>query len=204
MSGVSDIGADLDSKLVNTVYNDDGKVSYIIAKDDSCRNSLYLTYGPEREKWTATQYNYRFLDKHSFALVSSADLFYGNNYVRKSENNSVTEQYFLDNGVILIQKDGELDFYQSFVDSQGSILSVFDRDGNQVFKASYDAWGIQTLSRTTSTCALATTGMRCFRSSGSLTWAAVCMIRCWDVSCLATIMCRSRITARISIGTRTA
>ena len=113
MSGVSDIGADLDSKLVNTVYNDDGKVSFILAKDDSCRNTLSVVYGPGREKWTATECNYRFLDKHSFALVSSADLFYGNNYVRKTENNSITEQYFLDNGVILIQKDGELNFYQS-------------------------------------------------------------------------------------------
>ena len=57
---------------------------------------------------------------------------------------SVTEQYFLDNGVILVQKDGKLNFYKAFSDIQGSILSVYDIDsGEQVFRASYDAWGRQ-------------------------------------------------------------
>ena len=56
----------------------------------------------------------------------------------------VTEQYFLDNGVILVKKDGELNFYKAFFDIQGSILSVYDIDsGEQVFRASYDAWGRQ-------------------------------------------------------------
>lgn len=53
--------------------------------------------------------------------------------------------YFLENDVILIKKNGVLTQYKAFKDVLGSILVVVDKNGNHVFEATYDAWGKQTV-----------------------------------------------------------
>ena len=42
--------------------------------------------------------------------------------------------------------NGTVRYYAAFTDQQGSVLSVFDEDGEKVFDATYNAWGRQAMS----------------------------------------------------------
>jgi RHS repeat-associated protein len=67
-------------------------------------------------------------------------------YEKVVDNGVSREFYYLDGDVIIIRQNGTFQTYQSFKDNLGSILSVVDENGNQVFSAEYDAWGKQTVS----------------------------------------------------------
>lgn len=129
-------------------YNDEGKVSRIYRLPDQrfrgngpISSYIYYYYGPNTEKWESVD-----LKSINERIITAKTIYYFDNY-EYVEDNSPYEQYFLENGVILIKKDGQLNFYQAFCDNQGSILSVFDEEGNKVFDASYDAWGKQTVTQ---------------------------------------------------------
>ena len=130
-----------------TTFNDDGKIEMISDTHDGSLDRTYFYYGPGREKWETLRSVVA--DGGDEGTQPSCRHFYFGNYERIVEGSSITEQYFLDNGVILIKKDGLLSFYKAFTDIQGSILSVFDEDGVKVFDASYDAWGRQTVTLNT-------------------------------------------------------
>ena len=129
-------------------YNDEGKVSRIYRLPDQrfrangpISSYIYYYYGPNTEKWESVD-----LKSINERIITAKTIYYFDNY-EYVEDNSPYEQYFLENGVILIKKDGQLNFYQAFCDNQGSILSDFDEEGNKVFDASYDAWGKQTVTQ---------------------------------------------------------
>ena len=61
------------------------------------------------------------------------------------ENGITREFYYLDGNTIAIRENGATKHYLAFTDNLGSILSVMDENGTQVFDASYDAWGRQTV-----------------------------------------------------------
>ena len=130
-----------------TTFNDDGKIEMISDTHDGSLDRTYFYYGPGREKWETLRSVVA--DGGDEGTQPSCRHFYFGNYERIVEGSSITEQYFLDNDVILIKKDGLLSFYKAFTDIQGSILSVFDEDGGKVFDASYDAWGRQTVTLNT-------------------------------------------------------
>ncbi len=125
----------------STIYNDEGKISQITS-NSSTYNIIYryFTYGPDADKWKTID-----CELTRGAITSTTTSYYDGAYERVEKNNNVTEYYFIENDVILIKKNGALKAYKAFCDNQGSILSVFDEDGNKVFEASYDAWGRQTV-----------------------------------------------------------
>ena len=142
VTGIHNIEDGISTLGLSTYFNDDGKISSISQTIPPFVRCLNYDYGPNREKWETTYMNRRRLSHGGF----SQSHFYFGDYERISSKNSVIEQYFPGNGVIIIRQDGELRICKAFCDIQGSILSVFDKDsGEQVFKASYDAWGQQAI-----------------------------------------------------------
>ena len=144
ITGIEDMAAVTPQQ---TTFNDDGKIEMISDTHDGSLDRTYFYYGPGREKWETLRSVVA--DGGDEGTQPSCRRFYFGNYERIVEGSSVTEQYFLDNDVILIKKDGLLSFYKAFTDIQGSILSVFDEDGGKVFDARYDAWGRQTVTLNT-------------------------------------------------------
>ena len=144
ITGIEDMAAVTPQQ---TTFNDDGKIEMISDTHDGSLDRTYFYYGPGREKWETLRSVVA--DGGDEGTQPSCRRFYFGNYERIVEGSSITEQYFIDNGVILIKKDGLLSFYKAFTDIQGSILSVFDEDGGKVFDASYDAWGRQTVTLNT-------------------------------------------------------
>ena len=66
-------------------------------------------------------------------------------YEKVTDNGVTREFYYLDGNTIVIRENGMVKTYLAFTDNLGSILSVMDENGTQVFDASYDAWGRQTV-----------------------------------------------------------
>ncbi len=143
VSSIENTEDNLSLEQHNIKYNANGKVSTIhsLQKSGKDLEKIYF-YGPNGEKWRSAD---RCIYNNS--LQPGISTYHFDNYELVTSKYSTYEQYFLDNGVILIKKDGQLNFYQAFCDNQGSILSVFDEEGNKVFDASYDAWGKQTVTQ---------------------------------------------------------
>ena len=99
-----------------------------------------FNYGPDMQRWSSTL---KSGGRDSITTV------YVGNYEKITENGKTREFYYLDGGAIVVKENGVFKPYVSFSDYQGSILSVFDHKGNNVFKAEYDAWGKQTVSTNT-------------------------------------------------------
>ena len=70
---------------------------------------------------------------------------YAGEYEKITEDGKPREFYYLDGNTIVIRENGTVKTYLAFTDNLGSILSVMDENGTQVFDASYDAWGRQTV-----------------------------------------------------------
>ena len=144
VSEIYNIEDGISTNGLSTYFNDDGKISSISQNIPPFVSCLNYDYGPNREKWETTYIKRRRLSHGGFSQTASH--FYFGDYERISKDNSVIEQYFPGNGVVIIKQDGELRVCKAFCDIQGSILSVFDEDsGEQVFMASYDAWGQQAI-----------------------------------------------------------
>lgn len=116
-----------------TDFNDLGKIQDIEDEDSSRR--IDFIYGPDLQRW----YTSMTKDGHEERTTIYLD-----NYEKITENGITREFYYLDGGVIVIKQNNEFKPYLAFTDNLGSILSVVDENGDFVFKASYDAWGIQT------------------------------------------------------------
>ena len=123
------------SDPLTTTYNEYGKVDMIT---DSVKGlSTRFFYGPEQERWYSDLYR-------DNKLVRST--IYAGDYEEVYENGDTRGLYYLDGNVIVI-RDGLFKPYLAFTDNLGSILSVFDEEGQKVFDASYDAWGKQTITQ---------------------------------------------------------
>ena len=59
----------------------------------------------------------------------------------------------------MVNKKTKLSYYAAFTDQQGSVLSVVDEDGQKVFEATYDTWGMQTVTTPPSAASSAPTTM---------------------------------------------
>ncbi len=119
------------SALQAVQYGDLGKVSLVSEGD----MSMTFDYGPDGERW------------HS-ALTRDGSVvretIYAGSYERVTENGITNEFYYLDNGLLVVRRDGGAFVpYAMFADQQGSILSVVAADGSRVFAAAYDEWGQQ-------------------------------------------------------------
>lgn len=141
VSDIVSLEEEMDTRSHNLSYTDEGRISQLTAYLTT-HNSYYryFYYGPGAEKWKTVD-----CSMSRGSITSTSTTYYFNKYEYVEKDDTVEERYYLDNGVILIKKSGELNYYQAFCDRQGSVLSVFDEDGQQVFNARYDAWGSQTV-----------------------------------------------------------
>lgn len=121
-----------------TSFNDLNKIDHI--EDESNGYSMDFSYGPDMQRW------YTGLTKDGNPVRSTV---YAGAYEKITDNGTVREFYYLDGGTILIRENGVFKPYIAFTDHLGSILSVMDADGEKVFDASYDAWGLQTVALNT-------------------------------------------------------
>ena len=136
--GVENSGRVIPTSTLSTVFNKLDRIQTI--EDLAAGLSMEFDYGPDIQRWTSTL---KSNGRDSIITV------YAGNYEKITENGKTREFYYLDGGAIVVKENGVFKPYISFSDYQGSILSVFDPKGNNVFKAEYDAWGMQTVSTNT-------------------------------------------------------
>lgn len=140
VTSVSNSSKNIGSNTVLTTFDTNGKIGSIQT------DGAYLAYlyGPDDEKWMTVGWN-----PHQTCENDIEHVYFGN-YERIIEDDVITEQYFLENGVILISKtvgteDPRWDVYQAVTDNLGSVLVVYDEYKKEAFRAKYDAWGKQTV-----------------------------------------------------------
>lgn len=116
----------------NITYNDLSLVSLI--EDATELYSMSFDYGVDNERMVSV------LKKGNATLrtVYSYD-----NYEEVVENGKTSYYYYLGDNLIYIKQNGVGKLYLACGDHLGSIVRVFDEDANVVFKAKYDAWGVQ-------------------------------------------------------------
>lgn len=111
-------------------FNDFNKVEKI--HEDSKGYDMTILYGPDNERW------YSILTRNGKTVRSTI---YAGNYEKITEDGDTREFYYADGNAIVVRRKDKLNYYLSFTDNLGSILTVVDKDGKAVFDASYDAWG---------------------------------------------------------------
>ena len=119
---------------LTTSFNDFGKIELI---EDAGKNlRMDFAYGPDQQRWYSEL-------PHNGTDVRT--MVYAGPYEKVTDNGVTREFYYLDGNTIVIRENGMVKTYLAFTDNLGSILSVMDENGTQVFEASYDAWGKQTV-----------------------------------------------------------
>ncbi len=134
--GVSNDNDLLPISVRSVSYNSFGKVKTIV--DEGSHYSLSVDYGPDMERC------YSALSKDGKVVRT---VLYGGDYEKVVENGVTHEFYYLDGNVIVIKENGEFYPYLALTDNLGSYLSLVNLFGEFVYKASYDAWGKQTISK---------------------------------------------------------
>ena len=131
---VSDIENPLGNLLlpqsdVTTEYNELGMVKKI----DAPAYHTQLAYGPDNQRWKSTQ---------------SDNVYYFDNYEEVTTNNVTRTFIYLENGVLAVSDNTNgTQFYYMATDILGSVMGIVDGSGNEVFAATYDPWGKQTVTR---------------------------------------------------------
>lgn len=104
-----------------------------------------ITYGPDRQRWKSI------LKKDG---TTTRSIVYAGDYEKITEG-GVTKEFFYisgNDGLIAIHVKGPGQTnktYCVYKDHLGSIVKLADISGNEVFKASYDAWGKRTVTNNT-------------------------------------------------------
>jgi YD repeat-containing protein len=103
---------------------------------------LDIIYGPEQQRWKS--------ELQKDGTIVKTTIFAGD-YEKITENGITRHLYYISGGdglaAVYVKQAGEQDkTYYAHTDHLGSIVKLTDNNGNPVFQASYDAWGLQTLS----------------------------------------------------------
>ena len=134
---VDNTNGGISEATLTTAYNDFGKVELIAESKNNLR--MTVCYGPDQERWTT------YLSKDGNFVRSTV---YAGDYEQVTERGIIREFHYLDGNVIFVRENSSIwKPYLAFTDNLGSILSVFDEEGQKVFDASYDAWGKQTITQ---------------------------------------------------------
>lgn len=103
--------------------------------------NLGFTYGPDQERWKTVL-------KQNGNVIKTA--IFAGDYEQITENGGTRRLYYLDGGAIYVKQDGKADkVYYTCNDHLGSIMKLVETDGTEVFAATYDAWGKQTVTNNT-------------------------------------------------------
>ena len=137
VTGVENTGGLIPEVTQQTSYDSFGKISEIT---DSATNSRMLFYyGPDGERWKTELFQNEALKRTTC---------YMGDYEEITENDTVRQFYYLDGGALYVRKTGQPDqLYYVLADNLGSAVKIVDKQGAEVFSATYDAWGLQTVLR---------------------------------------------------------
>lgn len=133
---VDNIRRIIPSATLSTEFNELGRIGRI--DDGNSLTSVDFVYGPDMQRWKSTSYNNGVVEKTTF---------YDTDYDKViDKNGNVTEFIYVDDNFVMLRKDnGTFLPYVVVKDNIGSIISIYAGDGTQVYSASYDAWGKQTV-----------------------------------------------------------
>lgn len=114
---------------VNTLYDELGMVKQLISNN----YHTYIFYGPDNNRWRS---------------MNSDNVYYFDNYEEVTTNNVTRTFVYLENGVLAVSDNTNgTQFYYMATDILGSVMGIVDGSGNEVFAATYDPWGKQTVTR---------------------------------------------------------
>lgn len=131
-----------DNTIPNTnqsiTYNAINKVSSITQGGDI----LTITYGPTRQRCKTVL----------ISGGSTTTTLYADNYEQRTTNGTTTTYHYVDSpdgiAAIFVKKgDGKATPYYVETDHLGSILNLYDEWGDVHYSATYDAWGVQNITR---------------------------------------------------------
>ena len=117
------------SSTLETTYNDIGKIS-MIEQDDY---QTTFSYGPDHERWRSCLTD----DGNTVRTV-----LYGGDYERVVVGDTVREFYYPGHGIIVMKQGSTFTVCVAATDALGSILRVTDAQGDVLYSAYYDAWGV--------------------------------------------------------------
>ena len=131
---------------MTTEYNDMGRIK-LISQRQTYPINMKFTYGADGSLWNVDY----------TPSVRSTDIgghrawsrYYDDNYEYLYSALYRRDFYYLNDHVIAVRdNDKEFKFYVVAKDNLGSIVGIYNANGDKVFSASYDAWGKQTVSDT--------------------------------------------------------
>ena len=118
-------------------YNAFNKATLLIDTVGNDAYQLKIFYGPDQQRWKTV------LKKNG---VEIKRILYVGDYEVVTENGGAPqEMIYLTGGSLHVTQNSQSAIYYTHKDHLGSIISITDNAGNYVFKASYDAWGLQTI-----------------------------------------------------------
>jgi RHS repeat-associated protein len=122
-------------------YNAFRKATVLKDTIDGDAFQMDIAYGPDEQRWKTV------LQKNGSVVKT---VIFAGDYERITEDGITKELIYLPGGGIYVRQAGQADKeYYAHTDHLGSIISITDGNGNDVFKASYDAWGRQTITNNT-------------------------------------------------------
>lgn len=124
------------SATLSTEFNELGKIGRI--EDGNSLTSVDFVYGPDMQRWKSTTYCNGGVEK---------TIFYDTDYDKViDKDGNTTEFIYVDDNVMMLRKNNGYSLpYIVTKDVLGSVVSIYGGDGKQVFSATYDAWGKQTV-----------------------------------------------------------
>ena len=141
VTSVENTGKLVSTNLQDITYTAFNKINSITEKVGNDDFELNYTYGTDLQRWKTV------LKKNG--TVAKTTIFAGN-YESIVENGQTKQLYYI-SGVdgtvaIYVKQSGQQDkIYYPHFDHLGSVVKMTDNNGAEVFKASYDAWGKQTI-----------------------------------------------------------
>ena len=145
ISTVDNTSGLVSGNLQNIAYTAFNKVSSISETVGSDNYLLNITYGPDRQRWKSV------LKKNNIVTRTTV---YAGDYEKITENGTTKGLYYIsgDDGLVAVcvKEPGQSDkTYYAYKDHLGSIMTLADISGDEVFKASYDVWGKRTVTNNT-------------------------------------------------------
>ncbi|MCR5066356.1 MAG: RHS repeat-associated core domain-containing protein, partial [Bacteroidales bacterium] len=123
-------------ETLETSFGDLGKIEQIEQGD----YETTIDYGPDGERWRSV-----LQDDGSVTRT----VLYAGDYEMVTTGSVTRHFYYLGNGIIVMKEGSTVTPLVAVADHLGSITHLLTADGTSIFKASYDAWGRQTVSTNT-------------------------------------------------------
>jgi len=127
-------------------YNDFNKPYFIIQAIEGNASSQYelnIEYGPDKQRWRS------WLNENYSEL---RDIIYAGNFEQITENGTTYQLNYIYGGdglaaIYVTQWNKSDEIYYVHKDHLGNIIKLTDEVGQEIFRASYDAWGKQTITK---------------------------------------------------------